>query len=515
MRKLLPAVLTACVSVAVFSFTAPEAWPSKYVRLQKDGALKYTPDEKGNTIPDFSRVGYYGGDAPIPDVAVVKTLSPSKDALQQIQAAIDELSKSPLNQQGFRGTILLKKGVYKLPGTLRIGASGIVLRGEGASEQGTRLIATAADREPLLQVSGTGSIKEISGTRVAITDDYVPAGAFSFSVAGAGSFQQGDRIIVYRPGTRQWIHDLKMDQIVERQGTKQWQPEEYALRFERVITRVEGNKVFIDNPVVMPMEAQYGGGAIYKYEYPGRIAQVGIEQLLFESVYASDTAENHSWDAVRFDQIENGWIRNVTAKYFAFSCVNLWGGAKNISVLNANCFDHKSVITGGRRYSFNNDGQLNLFMNCHATDGRHDFVTGARVCGPNVFVHCTAKRTHADIGPHHRWASGTLYDNIVTDGDINVQDRGNWGSGHGWAGVTQVVWNCTAQRAAVQNPWVSGKNYCIGLKGAHYAGRLEGKPEGEWEGLNQPGLQPSSLYLAQLKARQSVKQKQTASKANP
>jgi hypothetical protein len=170
-------------------------------------------------------------------------------------------------------------------------------------------------------------------------------------------------------------------------------------------------------------------------------------------------------------------------------------------VLNRNCFDHKSIITGGRRYSFNNNGQLNLFINCHASDGRHDFVTGARVCGPNVFYDCTAKTTHADIGPHHRWTMGTLYDNIVTDGEINVQDRGNWGSGHGWAGVTQVIWNCTVKRAAIQNPWVSGVNYCIGLKGGKYEGRLKGRPDADWEGQNQEGLQPGSLYMAQVKTR--------------
>lgn len=514
-RILAPALLTACVSIAVLSFTSKKEWQSKYVRLQKDGSLQYLPDDKGNIIPDFSRVGYLSGDVPIPDVAVVKTIHPSENALEQIQAAIDELSRRPLDQQGFRGAILLKKGVYKLPGTLRIRASGIVLRGEGDHKQGTRLIATAASQAPLLDVSGTGSIKEISGTRVSLTDDYVPVGATSFMVANTQPFKKGDRIILYRPGTKEWIHDLKMDQIVERKGTKQWQPEEYQLRFERVITKVEGKKVFMDHPVVMSLESKYGGGAIYKYEFSGRISKVGIEHIYFESAYANDTAENHAWDAVLMDKIENGWVRNVTARYFAYSCVNLSAGARNISVLNAKCFDPKSVITGGRRYSFNNNGQLNLFMNCHTTDGRHDFVTGARVCGPNVFVNCTAKRTHADIGPHHRWATGTLYDNIVTDGDINVQDRGNWGSGHGWAGVTQVVWNCTAKRAAVQNPWVSGKNYCIGLKGQQYAGRLEGKPAGEWDGLNQPGLQPQSLYLAQLKARQSARQKQAGGKANP
>jgi hypothetical protein len=489
--------------LAGFSFQPVKEWQSKFVQQTKNGSLQYTPDEKGNIIPDFSHVGYYHGDKEIPTIAVVKTLQPSSNSEQEIQSAIDELSKRPLDKNGFRGTVVLKKGTYPIKGTINIQESGIVLRGEGND---TKLIAAGTAKRPLIKVTGKGSIKEVEGTRTKITDEYVPVGTFSFSVANTSGFKKGDKVIVSRPGTKEWIHDLKMDQIVERKGTKQWQPEEYNLRFEREITKVEGNIISIDNPIVMPMETKYGGGEIYTYTFDGRIGHIGIENMYFESEYLDDTAENHAWDAVSFDKIENGWVRNVTARYFGYSCVNLSGGAKNISVLNSNCFEHKSVITGSRRYSFNNDGQQNLFMNCHTTDGRHDYVTGARVHGPNVFVNCTAKRTHADIGPHHRWAMGTLYDNIITDGEINVQDRGQMGSGHGWAGITQVLWNCTVKRAAVQSPYgVSGNNYCIGLKGEKVPGHFKDRPEAIWEGLNQEGLQPKSLYEAQLKARKLVR----------
>lgn len=492
------------LSVILISFQPHSAqWESKFVKVNKDGSLKYISDENGNTIPDFSRVGYYWGDESIPDVPVVKTIEPGKDGSSDaiIQSAIDEVARRAPGKDGFRGAILLKKGTYKIADHIRIESSGIVLRGEGDNINGTRFIAQSKKQVSMISVSGKGNITEVKNTRVKITDEYIPVGSFSFSVSSAAGLTKGDKIIVYRPGSDQWIKDLKMDQIEERAGTKQWQAKEYNLSFERVITKIEGNKIFIDNPIVMAMETKYGGGEIFKYRFEDRISHVGIENIYCESEFETDTSENHAWDAIAFNKIEHGWIRNVTAKYFGYSCVNLGGQAKNISVLNSNCFDHKSVITGGRRYSFNNNGQLNLFVNCHATDGRHDFVTGARTCGPNVFYNCTAKTTHADIGPHHRWAAGTLYDNVSTDGEINIQDRGNWGSGHGWAGVTQVVWNCTVKRAAVQNPWASGRNYCIGLKGGKYDGRLKSRPDAEWEGQNQEGLQPVSLYMAQLKAR--------------
>lgn len=479
------------------------AWESNLVTVTQNGQLKYKADEKGNIIPDFSRVGYHQGDKKLPNVRVVRTISatPNGNSDQIIQQAIDEVAKMPLDKDGFRGAILLKKGTYTIAGALKINQSGIVLRGEGDNLQGTRLVAVGKDKRALIQISGAGTLTESTGSRVKITDNYVPVGATSFRVSSASKFKVGDDIVLLRPGTNEWIKDIRMDKIEAREGTKQWQASEYNLHFERKITKIDGNKITIDNPVMMQMEQKYGSGEIYKSSFNGRISEVGIENILFESEYANDTDEDHSWIAVEFTKAENSWARNLTSRYFAYACVSLKGGTKNITVKDSKCFDAKSVITGGRRYSFNNDGQQNLFMNLETTEGRHDFVTGAKTLGPNVFYNCKASKTHADIGPHHRWAAGTLYDNIVTDGEINVQDRGNWGSGHGWAGVTQVLWNCKVKRAAVQSPWASGLNYSIGTQGEKYDGRFSGRPDGVWENINKEGLNPESLYLAQFKSR--------------
>lgn len=497
----------AALTISAFHTAEKDGWQSKYVTLNGDGSLTYHPDKDGATLPDFSMVGYHQNDIAIPDVPVVKTIEAPKDgdAGQLIQDAIDEVSKRSPDASGFRGALLLKKGTYKVAGQIYIKASGVILRGEGDDKNGTCVVAAGTGQRTLLNVEGSGSIREVSGSRIKITDSFVPVGTKSFNVQSADQFKVGDQVILYRPSPQNWIHDLKMDQIVERQGTKQWQPGEYDMHYERVITKIEGNKVFIDNPVVMQLEAQYGGGALYKYSFNTRIQEVGVEHIYFESEYANDTDENHGWIAVGFKDVANGWVRNVSSRYYGYACVSLEGGTRNITVTDSKCVDAKSQITGGRRYSFNNTGQLNLFMNCHTEDGRHDYVTGAKVCGPNVFYNSTAKNEHADIGPHHRWSSGTLYDNIVTDGEINVQDRGYMGSGHGWSGVTQILWNCTAKKAAVQKPWVSGTNYCIGFHGTEDPGHFKDRWEGEWEGRDKDGLQPQSLYMAQLKARHTGK----------
>ena len=231
----------------------PPAWQSSLVRISEEGILTYIPDKDGNTIPDFSRVGYYHGDKSIPRYPVVKVVSPVKegDSGALIQEAVDEISRRQPDENGHRGTILLKRGVYRIAGSVVINTSGIVLMGEGDNINETRLIATGKERRTLIRVEGTGSMKEIPDTRVKITDDFVPVGTHSFRVSSTKGFKVGDRVIVYRPGTQEWIHAIKMDQIVERKGTRQWTPQEYNLAFERQITKIEGNRLFIDNPVVM------------------------------------------------------------------------------------------------------------------------------------------------------------------------------------------------------------------------------------------------------------------------
>jgi len=490
------------IALLAFKPTNQNQLESKILKIKSNGTLEYIADKKGNIIPDFSRVGYHQGDKPIPEVPIVKIITAEGDDHQNaIQNAINEVSMMPAKKNGLRGAILLKKGIYKIPGTLEIKIGGIVLRGEGDSQTGTKIIATGKGQRTLIRISGDGSLKEVKDSRVKIKTPYVPVGSYSFEVETAASFKQGDRIVLHRPGTDNWISDLKMDRMIERAGTKQWQASGYHLNFERKIVGIEGNTITLDNPVVMEMENKYGGGYIYKYNFEGRISEIGVENILFESEYKGNHDEDHAWVAVSYNKAENCWVKNITSKYFGNSCVSLGNSAKQITVMDAKCLDAKSIITGGRRYSFNNDGQLNLFMNLETTEGRHDYVTGAKTLGPNVFYNCKSTGTHADIGPHHRWAVGTLYDNISTDGEINVQDRGNWGSGHGWAGVTQVLWNCKVKRAAIQSPWVSGSNYSIGTTGEKYNGRLEGKPDGIWIDHNKGDFKPQSLYILQLSAR--------------
>src|SRR6187431_609522 len=122
-----------------------------------DGKLVYVADSLGNKIPDFSNAGYKGGGVPIPTVPVKATVWPVVgDNSANIQSAIDKVSAMPLDAYGFRGTVLVKMGVYPLDKPLYIKASGVVLRGEGMGDTGTILFGKTVAAPPGQAGGGRG-----------------------------------------------------------------------------------------------------------------------------------------------------------------------------------------------------------------------------------------------------------------------------------------------------------------------------------------------------------------------
>ncbi|HKX83999.1 MAG TPA: hypothetical protein VJL58_07265 [Pyrinomonadaceae bacterium] len=481
---------------------------SKIVYPGKNGKLIYTPDTLGNTIPDFSNCGYMGGGVRLPDVTVRAELAAGEsDARERIQAAIDKISKMPLNTRGFRGALLLKKGEHKVGGTIRISASGVVLRGEGDGENGTRLVATQKKQHSLIEIKGQ-SFGEIATTAYRILDSYVPVGSHSLKLDSTKGLRVGDNIVVRRIGNKEWISEIRMDRITPRPtgGTKQWEP--FNLDYDRVITGIDGDRITIDAPIVCAIERRWGGGEVIAIDNSERIRHVGVEDLRGVSEfdrtvtaehgkektrYFSD--ENHAWDFINISAAENVWVKNISAYHFGYSAVNI-GKAKWITVQDSKCLDMVSQITGGRRYSFNVDGQLNLVLRCEASSGRHDFVVGGRVCGPNAFVHCSATNTFASSEPHHRWSTGGLFDNVKAP--LAIQDRQYFGSGHGWSGANYVAWNCEGPLVCQKPP--TAQNWAIGHVGEKQAGAFAPREDGFWESLGSH-VEPESLYFQQLKDR--------------
>jgi hypothetical protein len=317
-----------------------------------------------------------------------------------------------------------------------------------------------------------------------------------------------DRIFVLRHGNKDWISAIGMDKITPRSGdsgtTKQWEP--FSLSFERKIASIAGDKITVDAPIVCAIETRWGGGEIAKYNEEQRVQNCGVENLRVISEF--DPAlkkaghfvdEAHALNAIMIANAADCWVRNVTALHFVTSCVTISTSARNITVQDSHCKAMVSELTGGRRYSFNVNGQLCLVQRCTAESARHAFVLGARVAGTNVFLDCKSRNEFGYSEPHHRWSVGGLYDNV--EGKIAIQDRQYLGSGHGWSGANYVAWNCRGELICQSPP--TAQNWAIGFVGKKTEGSFKGKPDGLWDSFGKP-VEPRSLYLTQLQDRLST-----------
>jgi uncharacterized protein YjdB len=485
-----------------------------------------------NTLPDFSYVGYMDGavGVPVGEVPVKITLNPtpSGEDRTRIQDAIDQVCNMPLDAKGFRGAVLLKKGTYRLNDTtipvltdgmghaLRIWASGVVLRGEGQGADGTILYSdfalnhTMITLEPLSQ-----STSESNLTR--ITDAYVGTGAKTFTVADASSYAVGDNIIVKFTPNATWFSDLKVDKngyIVD--PTDYWDATAGAFNigFKRKIIAKNGNTITIDCSVVQPMQTKYGGGQITKYTTTGRLNKCGVEDLRIVGIQdgGSPSASgngNRLRVGIRPRFLDNCWIHGVTVTRTSESAVMTWG-VMNLTVQESAYIDPRGAISGGWRYSFSLDAGSTrvLFQRCYSDYGRHDFVTHGRIPGPNVFVDCYSANGLSALGPHYRWATGTLFDNIKapqTYMAINIFDLSN---GHAWCGAQTVGWNLECN-GLVNDASRGSQNFLIGSIGKELTASFSPTKypgfifRGYWEKSGPAGthVNTRSLYYKQLEDR--------------
>ncbi|GAB5442847.1 MAG: hypothetical protein Fues2KO_31960 [Fuerstiella sp.] len=437
-------------------------------------------DALGNRIADFSSAGYMNGNQPVPnveslvDATRIVTVSPGPgDDLAALQAAINQVENLTPNSSGFRGIVRLTAGEFQISGQLQILESGILLQGAGdGADAGTSTIlrGTGTTQRSLIRVgAASGFASGVSGTTHNIVDKYVPVGATSFQVDSTANWSVGDEVVVRRPSTEAWISDIGMDSIPPRSDGKpitQWSPGgNYDQSYERVIDRIEGNRIFLNAPITNAIEQRYGGGTVFRYTFP-RIQNVGIEDIRGVSDFASDTDENHAWTLIELQAVRNAWVTNVTGQHFGYATVHATSRSMQVTVDDAVSLEPKSKITGGRRYPFVIDGQMILMKNLYSEEGRHDFVNNSswRNRGPNVFLNGTAVRSNSSTGPHQRWSTGTLFDTISTDNQIEARNRGNFGSGHGWGGANMVFWNTSASSYIVQNP-PTAQNWIIGGSG--------------------------------------------------
>ncbi len=520
------AVLCLCALISIPYFVSGQ---TDLVQIDGNRHLSYAKDADGFVLPDFSYAGYHNGDPDIPYIQVVKTISAvTGDNTAHLQAAIDEIGARTPDTNGFRGALLLRKGTYEVTGTVYVKYDGIVIRGEGNETTGTVIRATGdtPHQRDVIVIGNTSQNKWNSGItgKQNITNDVVPVGAMSFTIVNASSYKTGDLIGIYHPCTAQWLQAVNYGGV-PAPGTgeedERWTVDQLPILYHRYITAVSGNTITIDAPVFYSLNKSLAQSYIYKFSTGSGTSvirkEIGIENLRVEIISTGGVEdENHAWQAIRFKTAENCWAKNVVTKGFGQSGF-ITDCCTRSTIEDCRAIDPVSIVTGERRYNFNTytHSQLILFKNCYASNGRHHYISnGTSFASGNVFLRCTSDAVQNANEGHRQWTQGMLYDNhkeinLERDFVLGLYNRVDMGTGHGWAAVHSVLWNCdvTAARGVIglQKP-PTAQNYAIGCTAKSITGKPVSStnfPIGYVEKQNQPVTAIESLYEAQLYDRKN------------
>jgi hypothetical protein len=470
-----------------------------------------------HTLPDFSYAGYMGGGKPIPWAPVkVEVTADGSDDRKTIQDAIDHVGAGcprangvldcPLTN-GIRGAVLMRAGFYDLSDELVISKSGVVLRGDGQGSNGTIL---SIRKKPVGQNGEDAAAIRVRASNAQYTEGesaplaspsasqwIFPVGSRLVSVQSSGvTFSVGQRVLIRKTPNIAW-----RDAIGANLLQKPWQPVDFERDHERTIVDLGATATHqfltLDVPLVDAVEARFGGGRVVKVSV-NDVQNAGIERLRIDSLdFTAANDHEHTNCGIRFEGARNSWVRQVTALHFIREIVHIaqgrWNTVEDVAVL-----DPISLVDGAFRYAFSvRNGVGNLFQRCYGRRNRHTFVSHKYASGPNVWLDCVATLPFSNDGPHVEWASGLLFDNILTT-ELQVQNADNSNS-HGWRGAQVMFWSSQADTFISDAP-PAAMNWGVANVGTRVPGTFD---DDEEPGIWQPGGTgiPRSLYLQQLKDR--------------
>lgn len=493
-HSLLPLVLLLCTSLHL----SAQSFDPLTVTSEN---IEFNAYPDGDRVPDYSFAGYCAGEEPLPDVLSFKDIpviklqakGPREDMTFEIQAAIDHISSLPLREDGFRGVVLLDEGEFNIRGSLRIGQSGVILRGSG---QKTILRAYGTSRETAVRIEGTDD--RSWSEAIEITAAYTAVGADRLQLKSSHGLKAGDEIRITRPSTQEWIELLGAQNIgsFADYNLPSWKPGDADLHFDRTVKEAGSDYIIIDVPLPQSLDRNYGISTVRAYSWPGRISRSAVENLSiqssFDARYPKDEA--HRWMAVSIDNARDCWVRRTDAVYFVSSAVYVQGGASRITVEECRSLSPVGEIGGYRRIAFQTDGQQTLFNRCYSEQAWHAFAVGPSACGPNVFLQCYASESYDFSGALGRWSCGTLFDRVTVENapikfaylDLDLQ-------GGGYASANSMCWQCRAPQIHLADP-PGAHNWAYGSRGQGYGQGSHG---------NHRLTKPEFFYWTQYAARKA------------
>jgi Domain of unknown function (DUF4955)/Pectate lyase superfamily protein len=333
MNKFLNLSFLLCLPLALSGRVQAEGIESVHWRAFKEAADR----SPAGILTDFSYAGYEHGEEAIPDVAgpvfkvtdygaVADDDGCDEEAIRKTVAAAEEAGG---------GVVLFPPGKFLVwcdrnkAEPIRVGKSGVVIRGAGSSAGGTviRSVHSGYRTGPYPVPKGTkdaegkddwskipyifmfepAADKESSGS-VAVTGP-IKRGSFEVPVESSEGFLAGEWVLL-----KAKTHKLDNELLAGLELHPTWKRmiEDGAGMSEiHRVKEVRDKVLVLEEPVLINLRADFG----VKVSHAKVIEQVGVEDVALQGgwrgafVHHRSGLDDEGWDGIQFKGVANGWVR--------------------------------------------------------------------------------------------------------------------------------------------------------------------------------------------------------------
>lgn len=459
------------------------------------------------TLPDFSYAGYDYSESELPDTSSWAVFNvndygaiANDDGYDDvaIQLAIDAAE----NAGG--GIVLFPAGRFLVSPNETVGenifiqGSNIVLRGAGAGDAGTEIFKVnkkVNNGEYIFEISPTSTGESVITT---VVED-AQRESFEIVVADASQLAIGQRILL-RSDSVEFAQSYYSPQAINSDWTRLLSSG-FSLREIHSVAAINGNTVRLREPLHISLTVNSTPIQVRSYTM---INNVGIEDIRFKGNWDSypevfdhhkDDIHDYAWNALRLDNVENGWIQNVEFKDWNQGIYI--DGSAALTLSNISFTGKKGHMSIHTRRSYG------VLIKDSVDEAGHHHGPGVGYWGCGTVYLRYQMVAGQNIDSHSGSPYATLFDNV---GNGHLSNNGGPHESYPHHGKHLVAWNMTLEGGPDSyNFWSASRNghtfampYFIGLQGKSVT-----FTEGTYSANELVGqmAEPASLFEAQLALR--------------
>ncbi len=495
-------------------------------------------------LDDFSFVGYRLGTDALANVprGNPATIAGTGDISAELQSDIDTIGAAG------GGVVSIPAGTYTMSTAVSIPYDNVSIEGAGSGSTVIQVPAGYDSREATdlaeslftfgrdLNTLNRGWVDR--GKVVANVTVPIQRGATAVDTDGASGVAAGSWIVV-----QQYFWQGLVD--ANSHAPDAWLANStkghsiFSFSYLRRVVSTDGNRIVLDAPI--PRKLDPADNLVRIRLTDGKMHQnCGIRgvTIQFENNVDARTGRPHG-AAVYFEGVHDGWVYDVHVSNFPrYGLYTLFSA--RITFLDSQVVGAQDKGGQGYGYGFDVYGSQNiLFRRCRGENNRHNFISERSLTSMIVYTRCVSANATQPDDTHYAFEQAILWDDHTQQNGASLEafNRGDESTGAYETLASGVIWNFHGDGVRGSLPYgggiyvkpsAFGEAIVVGVNGQHVvydnslgntvspfvrgdampasAGLQVGTGAGAlgnvlYEGLYQAGLDPESLYEAQLDNR--------------